>query len=272
LNARSLLPFLALGFGASCGEQVEKPPPVTCSGRGCGGPIHRPPVTHVPPGDGEGGAGGSPSGGDEAVRLLGDVLLLDDIPALAASRFVEPAELRIEGRSGDVTGRYLGTDPFSLDGVASAQTTWAQVTPGPGDALLTLSPVDTSRPNDAGEVETSLTVVRESELDRAFSVISSPVSRNPGAAQLVLVVQRGGRGASGASVIARAAEAVIYVDNGGFSDIVTTTDGSGIVVLANVPADSWPGSGVTVTLTGTVTGIWDLRVVRGGVTFAGIGE
>jgi hypothetical protein len=270
VNARSLLAVVALAAGASCSEQAEKPPPVTCSGRRCG-PIHIPPVTHVPPGDGEGGAGGSPSS-DDAVRLLGDVVLLDDIAGLTASDFVEPADLRVEGRSGDVTGRYLGTDGFDLDGVASTRTTWAEVAPGPGDALLTLQPVDTSRPNDANEVRTTLTVVRESELDRAFSVISSPLARNPGAAQLVLVVQKGDRGASGVGVLARAAEAVIYVDNGGFSDIVTTTDGSGIVVLANVPADSWPGSGVTVTLTGAVTGIWDLRVVRGGVTFAGIGE
>ncbi|HEX6273840.1 MAG TPA: hypothetical protein VFZ53_12415, partial [Polyangiaceae bacterium] len=253
-----------------CAQPSEKGPPITCSGRRCG-PIHIPPVTHVPPGDGEGGAGGS-SSEDEAVRLLGDVVLLDDIPGLTASRFVESADVRVEGMSGDVTGRYLGADAFAIDGVARGQTTWAQVGPAPGDALLTLQPVDTSRPNDADEVETTLTVVRESELARAFSVIASPVTQNPGAAQLVLVVHKENRGASGVGVIARAAEAVIYVDNGSFSDIVETTDESGIVVLANVPADTWPGSGVTVTLVGTVNGIWDLRVVRGGVTFAGIGE
>ena len=256
---------------AGCTPQAEKPDPITCRGR-CA-PINPPIIGHVsgPGGGGSGGAGGD-SGSDEAVRLLGTVVLLNDITALAASPLTEPADLLVEGRSGDVNGRYDGNDLFSLDGVQRAPTTWAQVTPGPGDTLRTLQPIDTSRPNEADELSTTLTVVRASELDRAFSVISLPVVPNPSAGQAVLVVQKDGKPAAGVRVFAPAAEVVIYVDNGGFSDTVTATDGSGIVVLANVPATSWPGTGVPVTLSEAVKGRWDVRVVSGGVTFGGIGN
>jgi hypothetical protein len=255
---------------AGCSQQAEKPPPVTCRGR-CA-PINPPVIVHVPGPGPDGGAGGDSGESDEPVRLLGTVLILNDVPALAASPLTEPAELLVEGSSGDVTGRYDGNDPFSLDGVKRAPTTWALVTPGPGDMLRTLQPIDTSRPNEANELSTTLTVVRESELVRAFSVISLPIMPNASAAQAVLVVQKDGKAVAGVRVSALSADAVIYVDNGGFSDTVTSTDGSGIVVLANVPASSWPGSGVPVTLSGAVTGRWDIRVVSGGVTFAGIGE
>jgi hypothetical protein len=255
---------------AGCSPQAEKPDPITCTGR-CA-PVQPPIIDPVDPPDPDAGAGGESGSSDEPVRLLGIVLLLDDIPGLNASPLREPAELLVEGRSGDVTGRYDGINPFALDGVKRAATTWVEVTPGPGDTLRTLQPVDTSRPNDADELTTELTVVRESEIDRAFSVIALPVVPDENAAQAVLVIQKDGRRAAGVRVFAPAAEVVIYSDAGGFSDTVTSTDGSGIVVLANLPASTWPGSGVTVTLSGAVTGRWDLRVVRGGVTFAGLGE
>jgi len=121
-------------------------------------------------------------------------------------------------------------------------------------------------------VTTELTVVRESELARAFSVITQPVMLDVTKAQAVLVVQKGNRRVAGVRVLAPTAEAVIYVENGAFSDTATETDASGIVVLANVPSSAWPGSGVTLTLSGAVSGRWDLRVVTRGVTFAGIGQ
>jgi hypothetical protein len=260
----------ALASLVGCQEQKEKPPPVTCQGR-CG--LVRPPVigTAPPPGS-DAGAGGESGGSDEAVRLTGDVLFLHDLSGLGASVLSEPADLLVEGPTQDVTGRFDGVDPFSLDGVKRASTAWALATPGAGNAIATLQPVDTSRPNDDDVVDTSLTVMSESELDAAYAVISLPVDRDEMLAQLVLVVRNDKRPAAGVRVTAQAAESVIYADNGGFSDTVTATDPTGIVLLANVPASEWPGSGVTVTVTGTVAGRWDLRVVSGAVTFAGIGD
>ncbi|HEX6765768.1 MAG TPA: hypothetical protein VF103_09835 [Polyangiaceae bacterium] len=255
----------------ACSPEAEKPPPATCSGR-CG---QRNPgiVGHVPPPNNTGGEGGGPSGGDDSpVTLHGDVRSLDDITALASSPFRDPVDLLVEGVTGDVSGRWNALDPFSLDGVKRAGVTWTQATPAQGDALRTLQPVDTSSPNASGVVETSLSVVRESELDTAFAVISMPITRDPGSAQAILIVLKSGRPASGVRVLAPGAAAVIYTDNGAFTDTATFTDGSGIAILANVPSVAWPGSGYSVTLSGTVTGRWDLKLVSGGVLLAAIGD
>jgi hypothetical protein len=223
-----------------------------------------------PPDDG--GSGGESGEDDSAVRLQGDVRVLDSIAALEASTWPDSVELLVEGRSQDVMGRWNGSDPFLLDGVKRGPTIWAQASPGPGDALRTLQPIDTTVANPSGVVETSLTIVRASELDVAFSVLALPITRDEARAQLVVVALSQGRAAAGVSVRADAADVVIYVDNGGFTDTATSTDGSGIFLLANVPAVAWPGSGVTVTLSGSVSGRWDLRAVSGGVTFAAVGD
>ena len=267
--------FRAFAFGSlalflACEEQKEEPPPITCQGR-CG--LVEPPVIGGAPTPGDdAGAGGDSGGTDEPVRLTGDVLFLHDLSGLGASVLSEPAELLVEGSMRDVMGRFNGIDPFSLDGVQRATTTWALATPGPGGALATLQPVNTSQPNDDGVVDTSLTVMSESEIDTAYAVISMPIARDVTRAQAVLVVRKDKRPVADVRVTTGSTETVIYADSGGFSDTVTATDPTGIVLLANLSASAWPGSGVTVTLTGAVVGRWDLRVVSGAVTFAGVGN
>lgn len=266
----------ALAFGSlvlllACEEQKEEPPPITCQGR-CG--IVEPPVIGGPstPG-GDAGAGGESGGTDEPVRLTGDVLFLHDLSGLGASVLSEPAELLVEGPTRDVMGRFNGIDPFSLDGVQRATTTWALATPGPGNALATIQPVDTSRPNDDGVVDTSLTVMSESEIATAYAVISMPVSLDVTRAQAVLVIRKNKRPVADVRVTTGSTETVIYADSGGFTDADTAaTDPTGIVLLANLPASAWPGSGVTVTLTGAVVARYDIQVVTRAVTFAGLGN
>jgi len=206
------------------------------------------------------------------VRLQGEVRVLNDISAFQALVFREPADLLVEGRDADVRGRWTGLDPsFSLAGVQRGQTIWAAVTPD-ALALPTLQPIDTSMPNSSDVVETVLTVVETSELDLALSVLAIPVTRDETKAQAVLVALKAGAPAAGVHVSAAGAEVVVYLDNGAFSDDVTNTDPTGIFLIGNVPAAPWPGSGVTVTLSGAVAGRWDLRVMRGGVTFGAVGN
>jgi hypothetical protein len=109
--------------------------------------------------------------------------------------------------------------------------------------------------------------VKSSPIDLAFSVLTLPVLRDSSMAQVVLVTMKDDAPAEGIGVTAPGVEAVVYADNGGFSDVVDSTDPTGVVLLANVP-----GSAVTVTLSGEVTGRWDLRLVSGGVTLAGVGD
>jgi hypothetical protein len=254
----------------ACGQRGEKPPPPTCAGR-CS--PTKPIVVGQPGLPGSGGTGGTVGGGgasgeDSPVQLVGEVRSLDDIAAFAGAVYRDRAELLVEGHDADVRGTWTGADEtFSLDGVLRANVVWARVTPGLADALPTLQPMDTLVDGSPEVIERNLTVVRESQIDLAFNVLALPVVRDTSLAQAVLVATKDNLPAEGIQVRADAAEAVIYADNGGFSDAVTSTDPTGIVLLANVP-----GSGVTVELSGEGTGRFDLRLLAGGVTVAGVGN
>jgi hypothetical protein len=267
-NRSSILAFV---FAASvgCSPEAEKPPPPTCANCGTSDPGI---IGGVPPIDGSGGAAGDSGSGDTPVRLEGEVRILNDIAAFAAALFMEPAELLVEGQNDDVRGRWTGLEPtFVLDGVQRAPATWAQATPGV-EALRTLQPINTLSPNSAGVVTTVLTVVRTSELDAAFASLTMPITRDQTRAQAILVALKDKQPASGVRVTVLGVESVIYLDNGAFSDAATVTDRSGMFLLANVPAVPWPGTGVVVTLSGAVTGRFDLRLVTGGVTLGGVGN
>jgi hypothetical protein len=224
-------------------------------------------VGHVPPG-GSAGAGGESGTSGDPVRLVGTVELLVNIPDVGTTDFFEPAEIVIEGENGNVTGRWNGSDPFSIDGVARRAGVWVLATPFQGDALRTLQPVDTRKPNASGVVETRLQVVSASEIELALGAISSPLAQNPARAQAILVAMEGQIPASGVSVSAPGAEAIIYVQNGAYTDAETVTDSSGVFLLANVP----PSESFTVTLSGDVDGSAELRLVSGGVTLGAVGN
>jgi hypothetical protein len=263
-----LLSWVAL---VACGQQGKKPDPLTCAGRCV--PTTPGTVGHVGQPPPNGGAGGESGGDDSPVRLEGEVRILNDIVALAASTFTDTAAIVVEGDPTAVLGQWNGTDPFSISGVRRASAVWAQVTPTGGDALRTLAPIDTSRANSSGVVSTVLTVVRASELDAAYGVLSMPLARDSSKAQAILAVLDGGRPAAGIRVLVPGAEAVVYAENGTFSDDATSTDTSGLVLVANIPSVPWPGATVNVTLTGsTTTSRWDVKVVTDGVTLAGVGN
>lgn len=252
---------------AACGQQGKKPDPITCAGR-CA-PSTPGTVGHVGGPAPDAGAGGESGGDDSPVRLEGEVRILNDITALASSTFTDTAAIIVEGDPTAVLGQWNGIDTFSIDGVKNAPAVWAQVTPSGGDALRTLAPIDTHLPNPSGVVSTVLTVVRASELDAAYGVLSMPLSRDSSKAQAILAVS----GGAGIRVLAPGAEAVVYAQNGTFSDDATSTDTSGLVLVANIPSVPWPGSTVSVTLTdGTTTSRWDVKVVTDGVTLAGVGD
>jgi hypothetical protein len=270
VTRRLAAPALLGAILLACGQRGEKPAPQTCAGK-CA-PTVSIPVGHPPP-DGTGGTGGTGGGGgapgeDGPVRLVGEVRSLDDLITFSGTTYRDPVELLVEGEGPDVRGSWTGADTtFSVDGVRSAAAVWAQATPLLMDALRTLQPLDTRFPDDSGVVIRPLTVVKSLPIDLAYSVLTLPVLRDESMAQVVLVTTKDDVPAEGISVSAPGVEAVIYADNGGFSDAVNSTDPTGIVMLANVP-----GSGVTVTLSGEVIGHWDLRLVSGGVTLAGVGN
>lgn len=206
------------------------------------------------------------------MRLEGEVRILNDLAGVTATLFAEAAALRVEGTNGDVVGQWNGIDSFAIDGVKSAAAVWAQVTPGPGDALIGLGPVDTSSPDDSGVVTTVLAVARASDFREAFDLLSSPIALDEAAAQAILIAQTNNAAVAGVRVVAPLDRTVLYVENGAFTDTATSTDASGRFMLANVPAGDWPGNTVTLTLDGPVSGRYDLKVVSGGMTLGKVGN
>jgi hypothetical protein len=264
----SFVAFGAIVACVACEQPGERPDPITCSG--CGSPI-TPTWTGDAPSDVDGGAAGSGSGSDEPVTLEGEVHILNDIAALTSTRYDLPAALRAEGTNGDVLGQWDGVGPFSIEGVKRAGAVWAQATPTSGDTLRALRPINTSLPRD-GVVTTALGLARSSDFQAAFDLLGSPIDFAENAGHALLIAVSGGDPISGARVVASRDGVVLYSENGAYSDTATSTDESGIVLLANVPAGDWPGSEVTVTLGGSGRGSFILMLVSGGLTIANVGN
>lgn len=269
LGVAALLVLVALA--PACSQPAERTP-ATCEG--CGaftGGVGVPGSGGSSAGSGGGKAGAA--GAASAVRLTGNVILLDDFALKTGPSFDDPAELRAQKQGGgSVTGTYTGLEPFVLDDVLSDPLVWVSITPGPSSvALPTLVPVNTTRPAADGSVTQNLGIVSSLLIDTILDILTVPVFRDPSKGILVLEVRESdGTPLSGVTVTAPTAETIVYGAGGTFTDDATETDNSGLVLLVNVPASAWPGTLIGVTFTGALEGGADVRSLTGAVTFEGI--
>jgi hypothetical protein len=153
--------------------------------------------------------------------------------------------------------------------VKRSDVVWLLATPPDlGPALPTLGPLDTTQPNTEGVVTADLVVIGRDIIDTILGLLTVPTERDASRGMILLrVTDERGAPLEGVTAIAPNAEVVVYGDGGTFSDASTETDSSGLVLLANVPAGSWPGSLVGVTFAGALEGGIDVRSVTGAVTF-----
>jgi hypothetical protein len=263
--------FLTLASG--CSEPTERTP-ATCQGCGIvtGGGIGVP-GSGGGAGTGSGNAGTAGTG--TGVTLTGNVMLLDDFSLQSGSLLIDdPVTLRAQAEGGgDVTGTWDGLEPFELENVLSDPLVWVSLTPRNPvtQALPTLGPVNTSKPDASGLVTVDLAVVDRTVVDTILDILTVPVLRDESKAILILEVTRpDGTPLPGVTVTATAAETIVYGAAGTFTDDATRTDNSGLVLLVNVPATEWPGTLVGVTFTGALQGGADVRAITGAVTFEGI--
>lgn len=270
-----LLLLAALGLG--CANEKERPPPPTCVGD-CGlspglGAGQQPPAG----GAGADGEGGSDGGTSRGIELTGNVLVLnDDVNFATGDLFTDTANIQTEGADGKVVkGSWDGINPFALEKVKQARPVWVLITPPSGvadDALPALEPVRTDKPDADDRVETNLALVHASTLEHIFGVAALAPPTDTTKGQVILLLQTRVSGAttpsplSGLSVQASSAENVIYAASGSFSTSSIATDDTGVVVLANVAAASWPGAIVDVVYGGAKTGGSQIRAVSGAVT------
>lgn len=223
---------------------------------------------------GSGGSAALPVSDAGPTSLSGQVLLLSDDSFARATLFTARATVSADGANGSpVTADWDGVDPYELDGVAPAETSWIGVKPDlvGGDALLTYQAV---RTNSVQKVD--LAVVSSAVLDGIFNAVSA--IRDPNSATLVLFLHSAGTGKplAGLHVTATRASTVAYKAGNTWSLDAgnAVTDSSGLVLLGNVDVKASAIQTVTVTRAATASspavdgGQFALKAVQGSASIA----
>lgn len=280
-RAFRLAPALAAALVVGgCQNQGERPPPPTCVG--CGGPAGISIGFPTSPGGG-GESGEEPAQGgassSDTVTLQGDLrLLVDDGRFAMGDLFASNATIKSTSADGrTATDAWNKVDHYRIDDLPADTTSWLLITPetAGADAEVTLEPVLTQGANAQGVVTADLGVVRESNMEAVFDLLSVPVQRDTRAGQVVLLLRSRSAGSglvplSGVTVKSSAAASISYSTGGGYSDVATQTDSTGVAILLNCPAGAWPGALVNVELSGAKTGGAEVRAVSGAVSLVTI--
>jgi hypothetical protein len=270
--------LLLVAVGLGCAGEKERPPPPTCVGD-CGLAPGLGVGQQMPGGAGANGEGGADSGTSQGIELTGNVLVLnDDINFATGDLFADTANIQAEGADGKVVkATWDGINPFALEKVRQARPAWVLITPPSGvadDALPALEPVRTDKPDVSDRVEANLALVHATTIEHVFGLAAVAPTTDTTKGQVILLFQTQPSGAtmpsplSGLTVQSASAENVIYAASGSYSAGSTTTDNTGVVVLANVAAATWPGAVIDLVYSGAKTGGSEVRVVSGAVTIA----
>lgn len=252
-----------------CSDEPHRSPLVPlCTGNNCpilGG------IGAGSPKPGSGGAssvGGAGGVGGDFSTLRGTVVDLVDDAFRTSIPDTEPAIVEAQGRNvAIVSADWNGSDPFVLSGVQSAlDVAWLSVRPKQGNATVrTLTPI---APSLSSNVE--LPLVRTELLDSIFFGLSTPVTRQSGTGQLVVsfVATRTGVGLAGVKVTSNRSALVAYRSGGLWSTDVVQTDSSGLVLIGNVTAAAFPGTPITISLSGVISSSVSFAVAADAVTLS----
>ncbi len=268
-NALFCAAVLTSACTLGCEQSDSRPPPsASCSvpDSGCG---------PYPPG----GSGGSrdaaadgarsDSGTNPFAELVGTVVALGGDFSTKLP-FPGTATVHAEGRRGGfVSTGFDGQNAFRLGGVRVSEMTWVGVKPAVanGPTLATLQALDTR-----SDAPVELAAIQAEALDFIYSLISLPIARQPGTGQVVVFFVDDAAPdtpVEGLTVHIDGAETVIYDDDGTYTDITTATGEAGTALVANIPADAFPGSVHNLAWSGAAAGFQEIRIAADAVTFVG---
>ena len=266
-----MLAVVALVLGSACSDPPTHAPLVEpCRGNQCpvlGG------LGSGSPGTGNGGAGGGGNGssggiGGNTGKLTGTVVDLVDDTFRTSVNNTQSAIVEAQGSSVSVvSAEWNGVDPFVLTGVQTAlDVAWLSVRPKTGNASLrTLTPVNLNL-----TANVTLPLIQTDVIDAIFQSLTVPTTRTTGAGHLVVsfVGRSAGTGAAGVRVASSSTGVVAYRSGGFWSTDATQTDGSGLVLVGNISAAAYPGTGVTLTLSGVISRAVTFAVASEAVTLA----
>lgn len=255
-----LLPWLACCalLGACSGEDDDRPPPAPiCSGSDCAVP----PGSTAPGTGGGGGTAGAPGG--ERISLTGSVIQYTEDQFVQVSPFTAPGTVLVLQPSGGLATGDFSNGSFVVPDVESGPALWTLTQPASGALHF-----DTWALIDTRPAELIIPVVARSVLDDILSVLTVPAVPIAGTAQVVLrVVGPDGTGREGITVVAPAAQLVIYASSGTWSETEPATDETGFVVLANVAASDVPGNDMQVALSGAANAQYTIHVANDTLTY-----
>jgi hypothetical protein len=262
---------VAVVCALGCEESDARPPPSTgCLGAdsGCG---------PYPPGGGGGArdggrsdAGRSDSGtSNPLAELVGTVVALG---ADFSTKLPFPGTATIHAearRGGFVSTGFDGQNAFRLGGIQVAEMTWVGVKPAVanGPTLPTLQALDTR-----SDEPVELAAIQAEALDFIYQLISLPTTRQTGTGQvIVFFVDDAALDApvEGLTVHIDGAETVIYDADGTYTDVTTATGNRGVAIVANVPAEPFPGDVHNLAWSGAAAGFQEIRVAADSVSFIG---
>ena len=265
LYGAGLAALCALG----CQESDARPPPsASCSvpDSGCG--------PYPPGGSGggrDGGADGgrSDSGANPLAELVGTVVALGSDFSTELP-FPGTATIHAEARRGGfVSTGFDGQNAFRLGGIRVAEMTWVGVKPAAanGPTLATLQALDTR-----SDSTVELAAIQAEAIDFIYQLVTLPITRQAGAGQVVVFFVDDAAPdtpVEGLTVHIDGAETVIYDADGTYTDVTTATGTRGTALVANVPAEAFPGSVHNLAWSGAAAGFQEIRIAADSVTFLG---
>jgi hypothetical protein len=244
----------------ACSDSEARPPVRSCIGcdlPGRGGPDGSGGTSS------EGGAGSGEGGAEQPSDFVVTRYEGDDFEISAP--FASGATLKGERSGGGSSeGTWTGGGTVTLERLVSGAFVLITPTDSTQDAWPTVL-----RLPESVEVEPiELPLVRATVLDGIFALPSVPLEAVPGRAQVIFQVEsvETHQPLAGATVTAAGSEVVLYADGGTWSDAVSETDPTGLVLVANAPAAAWPGQLATITVTGSVLGSVPYRAVADAVS------
>jgi hypothetical protein len=165
---------------------------------------------------------------------------------------------------GSTEGTWTGSGTVTLGRLVSG----AFVLIAPTDSTQDAWPTVLRLPESVEVEPVELPLVRATVLDAIFSLPTEPIEPVSGRAQVVFQIEDADTHLplAGATVTAAGSEVVLYADGGTWSDAVTETDPTGLVLIANAPAAAWPGRLSTITVSGSALGSVPYRAVADAVS------
>lgn len=258
---------IAAACTLGCQEGDARPPPsVSCSepDSGCG-PF--PPAGGGGTRDSGADGGRSDSGTNPLAELVGTVVALGSDFSTELP-FPGTGTIHAEARRGGfVSTGFDGQNAFRLGGIRVAEMTWVGVRPAAanGPTLATLQALDTR-----SDAAVELAAIQAEALDFIYQLITLPITRQAGAGQVVVFfVDDADKPVAGLTVHIDGAETEIYDADGTYTDVTTETGTRGTALVANVPADVFPGSVHNLAWSGAAAGFQEIRIAADSVTFLG---